>query len=114
MRTIPIPVDVTRLHVTCAKAARPRLVNKETGEIKRDRDGNTMYEVTLLIEDDFSRMELVKVSVTPEPLISPGEEVVPVGLVGYVWEQAGRWGISYRAQSFIPAAAAASRAGADR
>lgn len=114
MRTIPIPVDVSKLHITCAKAARPRLVSKETGEIKRDRDGNTMYEVTLLIEDDNGRMELVKVSTTPEPPISPGDEVVPVGLVGYVWEQAGRWGISYRARSFLPATAAAYGAGAER
>lgn len=111
MRTIPIPVDVTKLQVTCAKAARPRLVSKETGEIKRDKDGNTMYEVTLLIEDDFGRMELVKVSTTPEPQISAGDEVIPVGMVGYVWEQNGRWGIAYRARSFVPAASAAVEAG---
>ncbi|MBB2912438.1 hypothetical protein FHS43_003721 [Streptosporangium becharense] len=111
MRTIPIPVDVTKLHITCAKAAKPRLVNKDTGEIKRDKDGNTMYEVTLLIEDDFNRMELVKVSITPEPPISAGDEVIPVGLVGYVWQQGDRWGISYRAQSFVPAGA--TRTGAD-
>src|SRR3954469_13296591 len=103
MRTIPIPVDVSKLHIICAKAARPRLVNKETGEIKRDRDGNTMYEVTLLIEDEQSRMELVKVAIPPEPAISPGEQVIPIGLVGYVWEQGDRWGISYRAQSLAPA-----------
>lgn len=103
MRTIPIPVDVTKLQITCAKAARPRLVSKETGEIKRDKDGNIMYEITLLIEDQFGRMELVKVSTTPEPQIAAGEEVIPVGLVGYVWAQGERWGISYRAASFVPA-----------
>ncbi|MFF3668528.1 SCO3933 family regulatory protein [Microtetraspora malaysiensis] len=107
MRNIPIPVDVTRLSVSVAKGARPRLVSKETGEVKRDRDGNVMYEVTLMVEDEFGRMELVKVSVTPEPQVSAGDEVIPVGLVGYVWEQAGRWGISYRAQSFTPVTAAA-------
>lgn len=108
MRTIPIPVDVAKLHITCAKAARPRLVNKETGEIKRDRDGNTMYEITLLIEDAHGRMELVKVTTTPEPPVSPGDEIIPVGMVGYVWEQNGRWGIAYRTQSFIPATASAT------
>lgn len=108
MRTIPIPVDVSKLRITCAKAARPRLVNKETGEIKRDRDGNAMYEITLLIEDDQGRMELVKVTTTPEPPVSPGDEVIPVGMVGYVWEQGGRWGIAYRAQSFVPATASAA------
>lgn len=105
MRTIPIPVDVTKLHISVAKAARPRLVNKETGEIKRNKDGKEMYEVTLLIEDGFGRMELLKVSTTPEPQIAAGDEVTPVGMVGYVWEitQNGqpRWGISYQAQGFI-------------
>ncbi|WP_326645053.1 hypothetical protein OG884_12020 [Streptosporangium sp. NBC_01755] len=114
MRTIPIPVDVTKLQITCVKPAKPRLVSKDTGEIKRDKNGNVMYELTLLVEDEFNRMELVKVSTTPEPQITAGEEVVPVGLVGYVWEQGGRWGISYRATSFLPAGSADhARAGAD-
>ncbi|MEV4751657.1 hypothetical protein AB0K21_35325 [Streptosporangium sp. NPDC049248] len=108
MRAIPIPVDVTKLQITCVKAAKPRLVNKDTGEIKRDKDGNVMYELTFLFEDDLGRMELVKVSTTPEPQITAGEEVVPVGLVGYVWEQGGRWGISYRAASFASAGASLS------
>ncbi|GIH91267.1 hypothetical protein ACFFMN_09725 [Planobispora siamensis] len=103
MRTIPIPVDVTKLQITCVKPPKPRLVNKETGEIKRDKDGNVMYELTLLVEDGFNRMELVKVSTTPEPSVIAGEEIVPIGLVGYVWVQGDRWGISYRAQSFAPA-----------
>lgn len=106
MRTIPIPVDVSMLRISCAKAPRPRLVSKETGEIKRDRDGNPIYEVTLLVEDEAGRMELVKVYVTPEPQIAPGDEVVPVGLAASIWEQAGRWGIAYRARSIIPAGSA--------
>ncbi|MDF5757634.1 hypothetical protein [Spongiactinospora sp. TRM90649] len=100
MRTIPIPVDVNRLTFTCVKPPRPRLVSKETGEVKRDRDGNDMFEVTLLAEDESGRMELLKISVTPEPPITAGQAVVPIGLVGYVWEQQNRWGIAYRAASF--------------
>ncbi|WP_327089205.1 hypothetical protein OIE66_00875 [Nonomuraea sp. NBC_01738] len=111
MRAIPIPVDVTKLQITCVKAPKPRLVSKDTGEIKRDKDGNVMYELTLLFEDESSRMELVKVSTTPEPQINVGDEVVPVGLLGYVWEAGGRWGISYRAQTFIPAGAGRTAAG---
>ncbi|MFC4061645.1 hypothetical protein ACFOWE_25375 [Planomonospora corallina] len=111
MRTIPIPVDVTKLHIVCVKPPMPRLVNKDTGEVKRDRDGNVMYELTLLIEDGFNRMELVKVTTSPEPPVTVGEVIVPVGLVGYVWEQNGRWGISYRAQSFLPAGTPRAEAG---
>ncbi|MEV0581364.1 hypothetical protein [Nonomuraea sp. NPDC050310] len=106
MRTIPIPVDTSKLQITCVKPPKPRIVNKDTGEIKRDKDGNVMYELTLLIEDEFNRMELVKVATTPEPSVIAGEETVPIGLVGYVWEQGGRWGISYRAQAFVSAGAA--------
>jgi len=106
MRTIPIPVDVTKLRITCVKPPKPRLVNKDTGEVKTDRNGNTVYELTLLIEDESNRMELVRVLTSPEPSIVAGEEVIPVGMVGYVWEQNGRWGISYRVQTVLPAGAA--------
>jgi hypothetical protein len=107
MRTIPIPVDTSQLQFTCVKAARPRLVNKETGEIKRDKNGNIVYEVTVTVEDDFGRLELLKIGTSVEPDISPGDEITPVGLIGYVWEQtiqgAARWGIAYKAASFVRA-----------
>jgi hypothetical protein len=104
MRNIPIPVDTTRLHFTCVKTARPRLLNRETGELKTDKaSGQTVYEVTVSVEDDADRIELVKIGTIGEPAVSPGDEITPVGLVGYVWEIAGRWGISYRATSILPA-----------
>ncbi|MEV6986855.1 hypothetical protein AB0M95_37130 [Sphaerisporangium sp. NPDC051017] len=107
MRTIPIPVDTSKLQFTCVKAARPRLVNKDTGEIKRDKNGNIVYEVTVSVEDDFGRLELLKIGTSVEPDITPGDEVTPVNLVGYVWEQtiqgASRWGIAYRATDFVRA-----------
>ncbi|GII95774.1 SCO3933 family regulatory protein [Sinosporangium siamense] len=106
MRNVPIPVDTARLHFTCVRAPRPRLLNKETGEIKTDKaSGQTLYEVTLSVEDQSDRIELVKIGTVGEPLISPGDEVKPVGLVGYVWEISGRWGISYRAASLVSTSA---------
>lgn len=105
MRTIPIPVDTSRLNFTCVKPARPRLVNRDTGEIKRDKDGKIVYEVTVSVEDTFGRLELLKIGTSVEPDISAGDEVTPVNLVGYVWEQmiggAARWGIAYKAADFI-------------
>ncbi|GGL19175.1 hypothetical protein Sme01_36280 [Sphaerisporangium melleum] len=107
MRTIPIPVDTGKLTFTCVKAARPRLVNKDTGEIKRDKNGNIVYEVTVSVEDDFGRLELMKIGTSAEPDISAGDEVTPVNLVGYVWEQtiqgSMRWGIAYKATGFVRA-----------
>ncbi|MGW4644512.1 SCO3933 family regulatory protein [Sphaerisporangium sp. NPDC004334] len=105
MRTIPIPVDTNRLQFTCVKAARPRLVNKDTGEIKRDKNGNIVYEVTVSVEDDFGRLELLKIGTSAEPDITAGDEVTPVNLIGYVWEQSiqgvMRWGIAYKATDFV-------------
>ncbi|GAA5082383.1 hypothetical protein HNP84_003925 [Thermocatellispora tengchongensis] len=104
MRNIPIPVDSARLRFTCVKAPRPRLLNRETGEIKTDKaSGQTVYEVTLSVEDESDRIELIKIGTVGEPPIGVGNEVTPVDLVGYVWEMAGRWGISYRAGTIVPA-----------
>ncbi|GAA3181763.1 hypothetical protein JYK22_31045 [Nonomuraea sp. RK-328] len=107
MRTIPIPVDTGKLTITCVKAPRPRVLNKDTGEIKTDKNGNTVYEVTVSVEDEFGRIELVKIGITGEPPITAGDPVNAVGLVGYVWEMSGRWGISYRASALLPAREAA-------
>ncbi|MCW2879300.1 MAG: hypothetical protein JWQ95_3400, partial [Sphaerisporangium sp.] len=53
------------------------------------------------------RIELVKVGLSGDSSITPGDEVIPIGLIGYVWEMGQRWGISYRATSFTLAAAGA-------
>lgn len=100
MRNIPIPVDTTKLTFTCVKAPRPRVLNRDTGELKTDKSGQPVYEVTLSVEDEYDRIELIKIGTTGDPGITNGDEVVPVDLVGYVWEMAGRWGIAYRAASF--------------
>ncbi|KAB8178349.1 hypothetical protein [Microbispora catharanthi] len=107
MRTIPIPVDVTKLQFVCVRAPRPRVLNQDTGEIKTDKHGNTVYEIVLSVEDEFGRIELVKVGTSGEPQVAAGQDVTPIGLVGYVWEMSrggeARWGISYRASSIVPA-----------
>jgi hypothetical protein len=107
MRTVPIPVDINRLSITCVKAPRPRVLNRDTGEIKTDKNGNTVYEVMVSVEDETGRIELVKIGITGEPPVKAGDAVNAVGLVGYVWEIAGRWGISYRASALLPAQEAA-------
>ncbi|MFD2348691.1 hypothetical protein ACFSTC_03685 [Nonomuraea ferruginea] len=108
MRTVPIPVDTNKLTITCVKAPRPRVLNRDTGEIKTDKNGNTVYEVTVSVEDETGRIELVKIGITGEPPIKVGDPVNAVGLLGYVWEIAGKWGISYRATALLPQQEAAS------
>ncbi len=107
MRNIPIPVDTSKLQYVCVRAPRPRVLNQDSGEIKTDKHGNTVYETILSVEDTFGRIELVKVGTSGEPPIAAGQDATPVGMVGYVWEMtqsgAPRWGISYRAASIVPA-----------
>lgn len=109
MRNIPIPIDTARLTFVVVTAPRPRLVSQETGEIKTDKSGRTVYTVGLSAADPTGRVELVNVNVSGEPAVSVGQVVEPSGLVGFAWEQARdgrlRWGIAYRAESIAPAAA---------
>lgn len=113
MRNIPIPVDVSRLTFVCVTDPRPRLVSQQTGEVKKDRSGQTVYQVGLSAADASGRVELVNVSVSGEPQVRVGQMVSPAGLVGFAWEQARngetRWGIAYRADSVtaVPPAKAA-------
>lgn len=109
MRNIPIPVDTAKLTFVCVAEARPRVLNQETGEVKTDKSGNTVYEVPVSVTDESGRIELVRLGVAGEPSVSIGTQVRPVDLVGYVWEMnrngTNRWGVSYRAASILPAAA---------
>ncbi|MEU4832685.1 hypothetical protein [Streptosporangium sp. NPDC023615] len=106
MRNIPIPVDTAKLQFVCVAAPRPRLVNKDTGEIKTDKSGNPVYEVAMSAIDATGRIELIRVNTSGEPPVTLGMPVHPVDLVGFVWEQTRngevRWGISYRAASILP------------
>jgi hypothetical protein len=47
MRNIPIPVDTNRLSFVCVAASRPRPVNQDTGEVKVDKQGQTVFQVGL-------------------------------------------------------------------
>jgi hypothetical protein len=102
-----IPVDTTRLTFVVVTAPRPRLVSQETGEVKIDKSGRTVYTVGLSAADATGRVELVNVSVSGEPPVSVGQVVDPAGLVGFTWEQVRggqlRWGIAYRADSITTA-----------
>ncbi|QXJ23623.1 hypothetical protein AGRA3207_004805 [Actinomadura graeca] len=96
-----IPVDVSALTFVCVSAPRPKLVSQETGEVKTDRDGNTVFTVGLSAADALGRVELLNVSVPSDQEVAIGQIVAPVGLVAFPWEQVvsgqKRWGIAYRA-----------------
>lgn len=112
MRNIPIPVDTQVLTFICVAAPRPRVLNRETGEVKTDRNGQTMYEVGLTATNQSGRADLVNVSVPGEPGVGLGQVVEVQGLLAFVWEQerngTTRWGIAYRASGIVPTAAGAA------
>ncbi|SEG94711.1 hypothetical protein SAMN04489712_15016 [Thermomonospora echinospora] len=103
-----IPVDVSALTFVCVSPPRPKLINQDTGEVKVDRNGQTVYTVGLSAADESGRVELVNVAVSGDPGVAIGQVVTPVGLVGFPWEQhingRMRWGIAYRAEQIVPAA----------
>jgi hypothetical protein len=66
VRNIPIPIDASRLAFVCVTEPRPRLVSQESGEVKVDRNGQTVYQVGLSAADATGRVELVNVSVSGE------------------------------------------------
>src|SRR4051812_33574686 len=107
-----IPVDTAALSFVCVSAPRPKLVDQNTGEVKVDRDGHTVYTVGLSAADASGRVELINVSVSGDPDVTLGQLVTPVDLTAFPWEQfrngEKRWGIAYRATRIAPAVSAAA------
>ncbi|MGW2312792.1 SCO3933 family regulatory protein [Actinomadura luteofluorescens] len=105
-----IPVDVSALTFVCVSPPRPKLVNQDTGEVKTDRNGQTVFTVGLSAADAMGRVDLLQVAVTGDQSITLGEVVTPVGLVAFPWEAVlggeKRWGVAYRADRIDPVSAA--------
>ena len=104
-----IPMDTTRFTFVCVSPPRPKLVSMETGEVKQDKEGNTVFTVGLSAADvETGRVELMNVSISGDPGVSVGQVVQPLGLTAIPWEQRRggelRWGIAFRASSIHPAA----------
>ncbi|GAA2154568.1 hypothetical protein GCM10009760_53600 [Kitasatospora kazusensis] len=103
-----IPVDGTRLGtMTCIVAPEVRIANRETGEIKKDRDGQTVYTVGVAVRQEQRRASLIEISVSGEPAgVTEGVRVTVTGLTAFSWAMGDRHGLSFRADSITPAPAA--------
>lgn len=99
-----IPVDVSRLGVLrCAVAPEKKLSNYETQEVKKDRDGNTVYTVAVMVRQDGRRVSVIEVAVSGEPKgVVEGAEVRLTGLEALAWSMGDRHGISFRAAAITP------------
>lgn len=107
-----IPVDVSTLTFVCVSPPRPKLINQDTGEVKTDRNGQTVFTVGLSAADPMGRVDLLNVAVTGDQSVTIGEVVTPVGLTAFPWEAVlggeKRWGVAFRADSIAPVSAASS------
>lgn len=100
-----IPVDVRRLGaLMCVVPPEPR-VNRETGEIRTDREGRRLYVVGVSVRQPESRRaDVIEVVVPGEaPAVAEGMRVRIQDLVAVAWEIDGRRGTSYRAVAITPA-----------
>lgn len=106
-----IPVDVSALTFVCVSPPRPKLVNQDTGEVKTDRNGQTVFTVGLSAADASGRVDLLNVAVVGDQSVTIGEVVTPVGLTAFPWEAVlggeKRWGVAYRAERIAPVSSAA-------
>ncbi|MFF2940004.1 hypothetical protein ACFVSQ_09205 [Streptomyces niveus] len=96
-----IPVDVARLGaLMCVVPPEPR-INRETGQVRTDRDGNTVWVVGVSVrQQDTRRADVIEVAIPGEPSgISEGMRVHLADLVAIGWEIEGRKGTSFRASA---------------
>jgi hypothetical protein len=99
-----IPVDTARLGVLrCAIAPEAKIGNFETQEVKKDRDGNTVYSVAVTVRQDGRRISVIEIAVAGEPKgIEEGQILKVTGLTAFAWAMGDRHGISFRADAITP------------
>ncbi|KIZ17935.1 hypothetical protein SNA_11140 [Streptomyces natalensis ATCC 27448] len=100
-----MPIDVGRLGTfLCVVPPEPR-ANPETGELRKDRDGNPIYVVGVAVRQaDRRRADVIDISVPAEPQgIAEGMPVLVNHLVATYWQIGDRSGIAFRASTITPA-----------
>ncbi|WP_317452663.1 hypothetical protein [Streptomyces sp. CBMA29] len=80
-------------------------MNPETGQIRVDRDGNTVYVVGLVIRQAEGRKaDTVEVAVPGQPRgLDAGMRVEVRDLMAVQWQMGDRSGTSFRAAAITPA-----------
>lgn len=107
MQNIGIPVDTAALTFVCVAPPQPKLINRETGEVKVDAEGRTVFQVGLSVANEAGRVDLVTVNVPGDPQVQVGQIVTVSGLIARPWEQVfggqKRHGIAFGAAAVVPA-----------
>ena len=90
----------------------PEPKNDENGAQKADRTTGELLFVTELVVMDDSGAEVIKVTTGGQPKVAKRQMVTLTGLRVMHWAMEGRSGLSFRADSMVPAQAPASARGA--
>ncbi|MGW6242140.1 SCO3933 family regulatory protein [Streptomyces sp. NPDC055037] len=103
-----IPVDVTRLGTLMVVVPPEPRVVPDTGEIRKDREGNSIYVTGVSVRQTGTRRaDVIEVATPGEPSgLAEGMRVHVADLVAVAWEIDGRKGTSFRASGIAPAAPA--------
>ncbi|WP_406374506.1 hypothetical protein OG788_30270 [Streptomyces sp. NBC_00647] len=99
-----LPIDTAKFTgIICAVPPAPRIANRETGQLRVDRDtGKTVYQVGLCLMSGASA-DVVTVNVPGEPSgVQLGMPVAVRDLVATPWENDGRHGVAFRAAEIRP------------
>lgn len=98
-----IPVDLTRLTGVICVAAPEQRTDLE-GQIRKDREGNTLWVTGLAVRRTGTRKaSVIDVQTAAEPVgVAEGSPVGVTELDVSLWEIEGRHGLSYRAASIFP------------
>lgn len=103
--------------VICSELPTPRVRDRETGEVRKDRDGRTQFSVGVCVIQERDS-DVIAVTVAGEPAgLLRGMLVAVRGLVATPWEQRDersgqlRHGVAFRAESITPADGAGSSGG---
>jgi hypothetical protein len=112
VQSIGIPVDTRALTFVCVAPPRPKITNQETGEVKVDREGRTVYLVGLSVVNQAGRVDLVTVNVPGDPGVQVGQIVTVPDLLARPWQQViggeQRHGIMFAASAVVPVSVAAA------
>jgi hypothetical protein len=97
-------IDTNGVSFVCTRAPEQRL-SFDTGQPRIDRDtGQPLWQVQLMALDG-SGAEVIAVTVAGEPGVTVAQPVQVAGLVALPWNQDGRGGVAFRADSVRAAGA---------
>ncbi|MBO2531255.1 MAG: hypothetical protein CW348_15680 [Thermobifida sp.] len=96
-----IPVDVSRMVFIAAGPVRPKLVNRQTGELKTNAQGVQLWQVKVLAQVDEQDGEALLISFPAQspPHLRLGMPLRVSGLTAIPWEASGRHGVAFSAES---------------